>query len=76
MTKLMLTPYIDRYAALGTYIKQVEKQAFFHNDGSDEGFVSQYYGTLDGGNGVVVMANTHSMSILGEIVNSVATVYG
>lgn len=76
MTKVMLTPYIDRYAALGTYIKQVEKQTFFHNDGSDEGFVSQYYGTLGGGNGVVVMANTHSMAILGEIVNSVATVYG
>jgi hypothetical protein len=61
---------------LGVYINQKGAQTYFHNDGSDEGFVCQYYGSMDGGNGVVVMANTQDMSILGEIVNSVATVYG
>ena len=59
MTKLMLTPYIDKYAALGVYINKKGKQTYFHNDGSDEGFVTQYYGSMDGGNGVIVMANTH-----------------
>lgn len=75
MTKLMLTPYIDKYAALGIYISNKGSKTYFHNDGSDEGFVTQIYGSMEGGNGVVVMANTQDDRILGEIVNSVATVY-
>ncbi|MEO7394030.1 MAG: hypothetical protein ABIU11_03760, partial [Chitinophagaceae bacterium] len=43
--------------------------------GVDHGFVAQYYGSLEGGNGVVVMTNTDNTAILSEIINSVATVY-
>jgi CubicO group peptidase (beta-lactamase class C family) len=76
MTKLRLTPYIDKSAALGVFIYKKGENTYFHHSGSDEGFTSQYYGSMEGGNGVVVMANSDRGSITDEIVNSVATVYG
>ncbi|MEO7960031.1 MAG: hypothetical protein ABIR19_00705, partial [Ginsengibacter sp.] len=39
------------------------------------GFRSQYFGSFDGGNGVVVMVNSDNGSIMNEIINSVSTVY-
>jgi CubicO group peptidase (beta-lactamase class C family) len=75
MTWTRLTPYIDSAAALGVFITKKEGDKYFGHGGVDEGFVSQYYGSLEGGNGVVVMANTYNTSILNEIINSVATVY-
>jgi CubicO group peptidase (beta-lactamase class C family) len=76
MTKLRLTPYVDESAALGVFIVKRGEQTFFHHSGSDEGFVSQYYGSMEGGNGVVVMVNSDKGAITEEIINSVATVYG
>ena len=75
MTKLRLTPYIDKSAALGVFIYKRGENTYFEHSGSDEGFVSEYYGSMEGGNGVVVMANTDNGPILSEIINSVATVY-
>ena len=43
--------------------------------GVDEGFVSQYIGTLEGGNGVVVMTNTYNTALFDEIIRSVALTY-
>jgi len=37
--------------------------------------VSQYVGSIEGGNGVVVMTNTFNTALYDEIVNSVASVY-
>jgi CubicO group peptidase (beta-lactamase class C family) len=76
MTKLRLTPYIDNRVALGAFIKKKGEQTYFQHTGVDEGFVAEYYGSMEGGNGVVVMANTDNTAILDEIINSVATVYG
>jgi hypothetical protein len=45
-----------------------------HN-GGNEGFSCQYVGSLEGGEGVVIMTNSDNGSILEEIVNSVAVVY-
>jgi CubicO group peptidase (beta-lactamase class C family) len=75
MTRLRLTPYIDKSAALGVFIYKRGENTYFEHSGSDEGFVSEYYGSMEGGNGVVVMANTDNGAILNEIINSVATVY-
>jgi CubicO group peptidase (beta-lactamase class C family) len=74
-TKLRLTPYIDSTAALGVFINKIGTATYFQHGGANEGFRSQYYGSLDGGNGVVVMVNSDNGSILQEVVNSVATVY-
>lgn len=76
MTKLRLTPYIDKSAALGVFIVKRGEQTYFQHTGADEGFVSQYYGSMEGGNGAVVMVNSDNGAITEEIINSVATVYG
>ncbi|HEX9512270.1 MAG TPA: serine hydrolase domain-containing protein [Puia sp.] len=74
-TKLRLTPYIDQSAALGVFIDKKGNTSYFQHGGADEGFLSQYYGSLEDGNGVVVMVNSDNGHILQEIVNSVAIVY-
>jgi hypothetical protein len=43
--------------------------------GANEGFRSQYFGSMDGGNGVIVMINSENGAIVQEIINSVANVY-
>jgi CubicO group peptidase (beta-lactamase class C family) len=75
MTKLMLTPYIDSSAALGVFITKQGSEKYFSHEGTDEGFVSQYYGSIANGNGVVIMANTYNTRIFDEIINSIASVY-
>ena len=75
MTELRLTPYIDSSAALGVFILNKNGVKYFTHGGVDEGFVSQYVGSFDGGNGVVVMTNTYNTALFNEIINSVATVY-
>jgi len=75
MTKIRLTPFIDSKSALGVFIDKKGEQSYFQHGGKNEGFVAQYYGSMEGGNGVVVMANTSNTSILMEIINSVAVVY-
>ncbi len=74
-TRLRLTPYIDSSAALGVFIIKKGNEKYFNHSGSDEGFIAEYYGSMENGNGVVVMANTDNWSLLSEIVNSLASVY-
>lgn len=77
MTSLRLTPYVDKKAALGVFIDDYDGIKYFEHGGVDEGFISQYYGSLEDGNGVVVMVNTsNGGSLIPEIINSVAKVYG
>ena len=75
-TKLRLTPYIDQSAALGVFINKVGDESYFQHGGANEGFRSQYFGSIKGGNGVVVMVNSDNGAIMSEVVNSVAAVYG
>jgi hypothetical protein len=76
MAKLMLTPYVDQKAALGVFIGDYNGDKYFEHNGLTYGFFSQYYGSLNGGNGVVVMINSVNTDLVPEIVNSVAKVYG
>jgi CubicO group peptidase (beta-lactamase class C family) len=76
MTKLRLTPYIDNQAALGTFIITMDSTKYFSHSGANEGFRCVYYGSLEGGNGVIVMVNSDNGNINNDIVNSVANVYG
>lgn len=76
-TRLELTPYIDKYAALGVFISMYpDSTTYFGHGGANEGFRSQYYGSLKEGNGVVVMVNSDNGGILQEVINSVSKVYG
>ncbi|TWR30665.1 serine hydrolase [Mucilaginibacter pallidiroseus] len=74
-TKLRLTPYLTG-GALGVFIDSLADGVYFQHSGGNEGFKCQYYGSLQGGNGVVVMINSDNAGIIGEIVNSVGKVYG
>jgi CubicO group peptidase (beta-lactamase class C family) len=74
-TILRLTPYLNKGAALGVFIN-TDSSGYFGHGGGNEGFRSQYYGSLKDGNGVVVMVNSDNGNILPEVINSVAKVYG
>lgn len=74
-TRLRLTPYLDGKAALGVFIDDFNSTIYFEHSGSNEGFMSQYYGSLSGGNGLVVMVNSDNGAIIREIVNSIAKTY-
>jgi len=77
MTTLMLTPYLkSSTAAFGFFIDKKDDEFYFQHSGLNEGFSSQYYGSMKGGNGVVVLVNSDNTAFKDEIVNSVATVYG
>jgi CubicO group peptidase (beta-lactamase class C family) len=75
MTRLRLTPYIDNSAALGVFIENRGGSKYFQHGAGNEGFRGFYYGSLDGGNGVVVFVNSDEGRILSEVINSVASVY-
>ena len=66
---------MDKSAALGVFINDFEGTKYFEHGGANEGFRCQYFGSLEGGNGVVVMVNSDEGSINNEIINSVAKVY-
>src|SRR6185295_7057009 len=57
--------------------KRTGGEKYFTHSGIIRGFKCEYYGSFDGGNGVVVMINSDGKSgnIIPEVINSVATVY-
>ncbi|HZY36115.1 MAG TPA: serine hydrolase domain-containing protein [Mucilaginibacter sp.] len=74
----MFTPQTKEGNALGFFMEKKGDEAYFHHDGLNEGFVADYTASLQGGKGVVIMANTDLaayIDITEEITNSVATVY-
>lgn len=75
MTKLRLTPYLDNSAALGIFIDEINGLKYFQHGAGNEGFRGQYYGSMEGGNGVAVFVNSDNGNILWEVINSVASVY-
>jgi CubicO group peptidase (beta-lactamase class C family) len=74
-TKLRLTPYMET-AGLGVFIDTKGNEKYFQHSGGNEGFRSQYYGSMTNGNGVVVMVNSDNGAIIREIIGGVAGVYG
>jgi CubicO group peptidase (beta-lactamase class C family) len=76
LTQKRLTPYIDSNAALGVFIVKKGDDRYFNHNGGNEGFLCTSYGSIEGGNGVVIMINGDKYSIIPEVLNSVARVYG
>ena len=75
MMKKRLTPYIDSNAALGVFIENRKGQLYFNHNGGNEAFLCTSYGSMQGGNGVVIMINGENFAVVGELLNSVAIVY-
>ncbi len=77
MTKLRLNPFVDSSTGLGCFISKRGDITYFSHGGSDVGFLSIYYGNLKNGDGVVIQINSDfSFTLITELVNSVARVYG
>jgi len=76
MMKKRMTPYVDSAAALGVFILNRKGPAYFSHNGGNEAFVCTYYGSMQGGYGVVIMENGESFGLISEVLNSVAQVYG
>jgi hypothetical protein len=76
MMKKRMEPYIDSNVALGVFIEKRGDRKYFNHKGGNEGFVCTYYGSLEGGDGVVIMTNGDDFDIIEELINSVARVYG
>jgi len=74
MTQTMLAPVIDN-AGLGVFIDTRGSLKYFGHGGANEGFRCQYYGSIEGGDGIIIMVNSDNGSIIPEIINSIATVY-
>ncbi|HEU5054108.1 MAG TPA: serine hydrolase domain-containing protein [Hanamia sp.] len=75
MTKEMLTPFKGSDAGLGVFIDSIGNRTYFQHGGSNEGFKSQYFASLTGGDGVVVMVNSDQDGILRDVINSIAHAY-
>jgi CubicO group peptidase (beta-lactamase class C family) len=75
MTVLRMTPYRNEHAALGVFLDNLDSTKYFQHGGANEGFRCQYFGSLTGGNGLVIMVNSDNGAIIAEIVNSIAKVY-
>ncbi len=76
MTKTRLTPFIDKSAALGVFVFDTENGKYFNHNGGNDGFRSVYYGSLDGGYGMVLMVNSDNFNLLHEVKRSIAFAYG
>jgi CubicO group peptidase (beta-lactamase class C family) len=75
MTKTRLTAFPTTSAGLGVFIEKRGDAEYFLHGGSNRGFRCIYFGSIEAGNGVVVMINSDNGGILDELVNSVAVVY-
>lgn len=75
MASLQLTPYIDNSATMGAFIGDRNGEKYFFHDAGNEGYRGLYYGSVKGGNGIVVFVNSDDGNIILELLNSVASVY-
>ena len=74
-TREMLTPFKGSDAGLGVFIDSIGDRLYFKHGGANEGFRCQYFGSLTGGDGVVVMVNSDQDIILHDIINGIAQEY-
>ena len=75
MTKLYVTPYIDKEWALGVVVEERNGVKYFSHGAGNAGFRGKFYGSLEGGNGVIIYVNSDNSNIIERLANSVATVY-
>jgi len=75
MASLHLTPYIDNSATMGAFIGNRNGEKYFFHDAGNEGYRGLYYGSVEGGNGVVIFVNSDEGNIIMELLSSVAYVY-
>lgn len=73
MTKTRLTPYLNPNSALGVFMAR--DGLWFNHNGGNYGFACVYYGSMEGGNGFVIMTNCNNYMIIDEIARAIGNVY-
>lgn len=64
-------------SGLGFFLENYRKDLAFFHMGQDEGFITRFYGYAYRGLGVIIMMNNDSgWTLMDEITNSVADIYG
>ena len=58
----------------GVFLNDFNGAKYFGHSGGNEGFVCYYVGSLENGNGLVVMTNGRNMKLVEEVVNSIASI--
>lgn len=79
MTEQMLSPVIkdgEMALGLGVFLPPGKETKYFQHGAGNQGFRGTYYGSFEGGKGVVIFINGEDGQILNEVVGSVAKVYG
>ncbi|WP_190295235.1 serine hydrolase [Mucilaginibacter rubeus] len=74
-TKIRLSVHAGNDVGFGAFIDKKDSVLYFSHSGVNEGFRCIYYGSMEGGNGVVVMVNSDNDNVIPELINSVAKVY-
>jgi CubicO group peptidase (beta-lactamase class C family) len=75
MMQKRLTHYVDSSSGLGVSLVYRKGNTYFNHNGGNEAFLCTSYGSMQGGNGVVIMINGEDFSVVREALNSVARVY-
>ena len=76
MVQLHLTPYKNGPTAMGTFIDDHDGVKYFQHSAGNDGFCGGFFGTFEGGDGIVLFLNSEAWNIMPEITNCVAKVYG
>ncbi len=75
MMQKRLTHYVDSSSGLGVSLIYKKGHKYFNHNGGNEAFLCTSFGSMQGGNGVVIMINGEDFSVIRETLNSVARVY-
>jgi CubicO group peptidase (beta-lactamase class C family) len=77
MIDQMLTPQGGGPVGLGPFLRHEGQRNEFEHGGRNEGFVCQFIGLLDRGQGAVVMTNSDlGHRVIGDVIDAIAATYG
>lgn len=73
---MMLTPFHDDKAALGFFLESNLGVPYFHHEAGNPGFAGMFCGSMEDGNGLVVLINSdQGEAIFNEVKEAVAQAY-
>ncbi|MFZ4543595.1 MAG: serine hydrolase [Saprospiraceae bacterium] len=75
MVKLHLSPYNNGPTSMGSFIEDHDGTLYFEHGAGNDGFCGDFYGSMEGGYGVVIFMNTDNPKLIPEVINSVAKAY-
>lgn len=74
--ELMLTPYNDGSTSMGFFVEERNGEKYFQHGAGNPGFAGKYMGSLENGDGVVVLVNSDDdPAFLEEVIVAVAQAY-